>query len=782
MRFLSIRRPTRVELIDGGAILALSTVALFAFRSSYGGSQFLILGVAAAASGIALAYLGVMWKWPLLVTAAVGVVFYVVVGGAAALHDRAIGGFLPSVGSMFAALRSVVAGWKELITTAPPVGGTGDLMVLPFLGGFTAGLVGYTMSRRLRVAAPALMAPAVLLGVGIASGTDKPVSLVVHGCVFGSLIIGWLAWREHRRRPLLEGGHVNRRQLLTGCVVLVAASAGGLALAPRLPFAHRETRAIWRQTVTPPFDPRQYPSPLSGYRKYVKQAAVKDQVMFTVEGLPEGVPVRLATMDTYDGLVWQVSAGDPTAPSLNDSGSFERVGASLKPEYPGERATVTVTIGKYNDVWIPDVGEVVSLTFSGSAGGAARDRQLADGFRYNQSTDTAASRLRLAEGDRYVMNVRLPVLKDRLAGQELVPTVPRLGQTTSVTEISQKLGTEVLAIEDSGEKLDKVKDSMYEDGTYSDGDEASSQQKSRVGHSTYRLLEFVGGYPKRPLIGDAEQYSATYALLFRDLDHLPTRVVMGFVPSKASTSEPVEVLAKEVEAWVEVPVEDAGWVAIFPTPPRDQLALTTSSEVTPEPDYRTQNPPPPPVLDPEFDQPATATGKAKATKKTDDEPEAPETAEAGSGLSRPVVVGIVAGATPFVVAGLLSGLIVALKARRRRRRRRLGAAHARIANGWLEVTDLAVDMGRPVPDTTTRREAAAFVGSGTTVLAQRADAAVWGNGEPTDDEVKQYWEELSASLTLMRSEVRVVHRLRAAVSWRSLRRARHRPPRDREPS
>ena len=773
MKHPRLVKPARTEAIDAGAILALCVVALYAFRSSYGGVEFLIIGTAAAALGIALAHLATMWRWPILVTAAAAVLLYVVVGGAASLHDRAIAGFIPSPQSMVAALRSVVTGWKELITTAPPVGRTGDLMVLPFLGGFVAGFVAYSLARRLRFAAPALLGPAVVLGVGIAAGTDKPVSLIVHGCVFGVLTIGWLAWREHHRRPLLEGARTNRRQLISGSAVLVAASFGGLALAPRLPFAHRESRAIWRQTVTPPFDPRQYPSPLSGYRRYVKQAAVKDQVMFTVEGLPKGMPIRLATMDAYDGLVWQVSAGDPTQPSLNDSGSFERVGASLSPDFAGTTAAVTVTIGKYNDVWIPDVGEVISLTFAGSAGGAERDRQLADGFRYNRATDTAASRLRLAAGDRYVMKVRLPVLKESLAGQPLVPSVSRLGQTTPVSDITQKLGPDVLTVKDSGEKLDKVKESMTKGGTYSDGDAASSQQRSRAGHSVSRLSEFVGGYPKRPLIGNAEQYAATYALLFRDLDHLPTRVVMGFVPSKDSTNGPVDVLAREVEAWVEVPVQDIGWVAIFPTPPRKQTALTASSEQQPEPDYRTQNPPPPPVLDPEFDQPATASGKAKPTKKNEDKKTSDTPTANGGGLSGPVVIGIAVGATPFVIVGSLSIAVVALKARRRRRR--LGAAHARIANGWREVTDLAVDLGRPVPDTTTRLEAAAFVGSGTTVLAKRADAAVWGSGEPSDDEVDRYWGELEAALKSMRSEVGLGDRIKASVSWRSLRLARRRP-------
>ena len=96
MKLPTIRRPSRGELIDGGVLLLLCGLAVFSFRSSYGGTEFLIIGVGAALLGIALAFLAVSGKWPLPVAVAVAVVVYAVVGGAVALHDRAIVGFLPS--------------------------------------------------------------------------------------------------------------------------------------------------------------------------------------------------------------------------------------------------------------------------------------------------------------------------------------------------------------------------------------------------------------------------------------------------------------------------------------------------------------------------------------------------------------------------------------------------------------------------------------------------------------------------------------------------------------
>lgn len=785
--------PSRSELVDVGAVLTMVLVAITTFRSSYGGVAYLVVGLVGAVAGIVVAQLGHRLRWPFVVTAVVAIVAYVVVASATALRHHAIAGFLPGPRSALESLTSAVTGWKELVTTAPPVGSTGDLLVIPVVSAMTAAFAAMTLALRLRFAVLAIVPPMIVLGLGIAVGIDEPVSIVVHGAVFVGLVIAWLAWREHERRPLLEGAGMAGRQLVAAAVVLAVAGLAGFYLAPTLPGAEASNRDIWRQTVTPPFDPRQYPSPLSRYRDYVKPGYDANgdpndpDVLFTIEGLPEGIPVRLATMDTYDGMVWQVSAGEPGNPSLRDSGSFERIGVSLPADVDGELAEVTVTIGDYRDVWVPDVGEVVSIRFTGSAGGPERDRELTNSFRYNRATDTGATILELQEGDRYEMTVRLPVVLDELAREPIESDAPRIGQVRAVAEIAQVFSTpDIISINDTGERLDRVRELMVTTGAYSDGDDNAGHIKARAGHNAPRLAEFVQGFPSDPLVGNAEQYTSTYSLLFRSFQ-VPTRVVMGFVPQEPSLDGPVEVLSTDVDAWVEVPVRDRGWVGVFPTPPRDQLSALSTAPQQPEPDYRTQNPPPPPLLDPEFDQPAKASGDAKAPEDEnagDDEGAAPivdDGTTTTSFLRTPV--GIAAGIvlTPALLATLAGGLIVLLKTQRRKRRRQRGAAHDRIANGWREVTDLAVDMGRPVPPTTTRREAAVFVGESTVALADKTDAAVWGGAALSDAEVDAYWDELSQTLDSMKSELGFVDRVRASVSLQSLRRTRSRPtePRDR---
>jgi TgpA N-terminal domain/Transglutaminase-like superfamily len=771
--------PDRRAVIDAVFLALMTGVALWSFHSSYGGIEFLVLGMLAFSFGLVVAHVGRVLEWPLAVVAALGLVAYVVVASVLALRHHAIAGFIPSPQSVLESLASSATAWKELITTAPPVGDTGDLLIIPVLLGFVAGFVGFSVSQRLHFAAPVVVAPLVIVGLGIAVGVNTPVSVLVNGLVLGLLVLAWLSWREHERRPFLTDGNSSRPRIVSALVVLAVAGGLGLVVGPRLP-GDGGQREIWRQTVTPPFDPRVYPSPLAGYRSYVKPGydATGERndpdVVMTIEGLPAGVPIRLATMDSYDGLVWQVSGGDPDDPSLQDSGSFERIGARLEPDVDGETAEVTVTIGTYSDVWIPSVGEVISLRFEGSEGGADRDRELADSFRYNRATDTAATPRRLRPGDRYVMEVRLPETRDELAGEIIVPNVPRLGSVRSVAPLTQALATpDLLVVDDAGTRLDQIRDLMFTTGAYSDGDREANQQGAQAGHSEARLTQFAGQFPRVPFLGNAEQYASAYALLFRDLGNLPTRVVMGFLPSDPSVDGPVEVLQTEVEAWVEVPVEGAGWVAIQPTPPRDQLSSTSSSPQQPEPDYRTQNPPPPALVDPEFDQPATAAGDAQSPQldeeEAGDEPQPVEDGESGPLVPAGVRLGLVA-VSPLLLVAAVGAVVAMVKLVRRRRRRNRGAHHQRIANGWREVTDLSTDLGRPVPAATTRKEAAAFVGATSVPLAERADRSIWSGHELSDADVDEYWEALAATLKDLRSEVGTVQRLRSFVSIQSLKR------------
>src|SRR5690606_10814548 len=132
-----------------------------------------------------------------------------------------------------------------------------------------------------------------------------------------------------------------------------------------------------------------------------------EDVLFTVEGLPAGERLRLATLDAYTGTVMDVAGGT----AGGDSGAFRRAGSKLPAPGqlpggatpPGARARVTITVGQYADVWLPVVGEPSNVEFSG-----ARAAELRRGLHLNPEGPTALTTAGLAAGDRYTVTGTLP--------------------------------------------------------------------------------------------------------------------------------------------------------------------------------------------------------------------------------------------------------------------------------------------------------------------------------------------------------------------------------------
>ena len=106
-------------------------------------------------------------------------------------------------------------GWKDLLTTLPPVDGESRLLVLPWLLGLVTGLLAMVLSlvrtRRPGRRAAAAVAPLALLALVILLGVDRPEALWLQGSVFAVLALAWLGVRyaralpRHRRRAPRAG-------------------------------------------------------------------------------------------------------------------------------------------------------------------------------------------------------------------------------------------------------------------------------------------------------------------------------------------------------------------------------------------------------------------------------------------------------------------------------------------------------------------------------------------------------------------------------------------------
>jgi hypothetical protein len=308
-----------------------------------------------------------------------------------------------------------------------------------------------------------------------------------------------------------------------------------------------------------------------------------DEVLMDVTGLPPGAGIRLATLDTYDGVVFSVGSAAITS----ESGSFTRVPATFdQSRVDGERVSISVTIAGYTGVWLPTIGKFEQVSFAGS-----RASRLRDAFYYNDVTGSAAVIGGLTTGDSYTLTAVLPTQPSAgdLAGLEpgsaAVPTPQNVPD-----DLVERLDEWVRGIDEPGARLVAMLDGLARDGYVSHGI-GSDEPPSRSGHAADRISQLLTD-PR--MIGDAEQYAVTAALMAQDLG-FPARVVLGFMPDGS------QVRGGDVSAWIEVNTAQYGWVTIDPNPDVREIP-----EELPEDSQQVARPqtivPPPVVENEQFDR------------------------------------------------------------------------------------------------------------------------------------------------------------------------------------
>jgi hypothetical protein len=739
-RFLELR-PGREDLVDAGAVLGLLVLALLGFHATYSGWSFLLVGVIGSLLGIAIGHLAVVLRQPAIAVAAMAVGAFFLLGGAVALRHDAFLGVLPSAGALRGLTDQSVHGWKDLLTTLPPVDGTGPLLVLPYLLGLIAGAGGYTMARRVRAPHAALVAPTLLLSAVILLGSEQATTRLAQGAGFASAAVLYLVHRAGRRRQTAtKDGDAGPRRLVAAGLVLTAV-AGSALLAGGLPGTAGH-RVVLRDYVDPPFDVGQYPSPLAGYRKYTKPDVLRlwDAEIFRVNGLGDGDRhVRIATLDDYDGSVWRASNRVGAA--------FQRVGSSIPPTTSGKSVQVVVTIGRYADVWVPTVGDTVGIRFDGLAADSHTDA-----FRYNVATGTGVVPDRLSRGDSYDLTAIVPRTYTPKAGDGPGRRPSLGGDLTAFTKGAIAKWSAGYPASDPVARLRAVATWMKKNGAYTDGE--GKFQTFLPGHNFMRLATFSND--AQPA-GDDEQYAAQLALIANELG-LDARVVLGAVPEASGV-----VMGKDIHAWVEVAISGHGWVPIYsdafvpplsqqPDPPLPPKATKNATTIVP-----------PPVGGRPPSSPLTAD-------EVDVRSHPPVKSKGGVSFHLPVIVVKLAKVVglPLVVVLEVCGLIVFVKHRRRLRRRSIGPPHQRLARGWHDILDYVRDLGDDVPAGTRRQQAEALAHHALHPLAVEADGFVFGPAVVTDAHAAHFWARVDEVHDAMRSRLTRLRRVRAAISLRSL--------------
>ncbi|MBS1847165.1 MAG: transglutaminase domain-containing protein [Actinobacteria bacterium] len=757
------RRPM---LADAALAAALGLLAVQAFAPSFGGNVWWSIGGLGVLVGALIAYAIVQFKLsPVASVLATVAGFFIF--GAHAVPDASIAGWVPGPSTPGALFDGITHGWARLMTTVPPVGTVDHIAAIVFGCGYFATLGALLLARRTSSVWLPSVLPMVVAVVAILVGTHQPASTLAQGgaLAFGAVI--WASVRSSRNRPRVHVVGANAwttRATAATFVVLIAAAALLVANA-----AAPSTRFVLRDHTQPPFDPNNYPSPLTGFPKWrdlaQPKSAARNQTVMTVSGMPASVPVRVAVMDVYDGNVWLVG-GPSNTNDLSGSGRFRRVGSDLSSTAAPDPGTSVQTVGPttkvdarislehYNDVWVPTFSGARSMSFGG-----ADSRGLAQQLRFNTTTESAAVGAGISSGSNITVRASVPVVsyvggaqRDAIVGSRpadpgvaLPPIVDTpTGQNFTVKSEADKLS--------SGAKTDYKKAKDLESGLrrsgqafYSDGiNEVNGNPFSKFssGHNLYQLGQFLSivnpNNANTPMfIGNSERYAAAMAVMAR-LEGLPARVVMGFRASVSTTpARTVDGVTTftpdQADAWVEIAFKGVGWVGFFPTPPR------TQNDIPKQPDKSFSKLPADVQAQPPVSPPPNPAILQKQNKDKHSEP------TKSNPFHIPAWVWLLLKIIfyPLILIAAIVGAIRGLKEWRRRRRRSRGSPVDRVAGAWAEMLDHLRDLGAKVPRKGTRLEVAGAIPTDVwepiTGFAAGINAAMFGPDDPTDESAESIW-------------------------------------------
>jgi len=736
----------RTRLVDLGFLLVLGLAALAGLASTYTGWSFLLVGGVGLLLGLVVAQVTTALRWPAVAAAVLTIAAFFVLGGPLCLRSTGAAAYLPGGSTLKALTDQLLFGWKDLLTTLPPVDGASPALVLPWTLGLATATLGGLLALRSRIAALPLVAPVLLLVMVILLGVREPRSLLLQGAAFAISALAWLTVRGRRSAETVTGQHTGRvSRFATGAALLGVAGALALPVAQVAFGDEAEKRVVLRTYVEPPFDIGQYPSPLASFRRYIKDPKagptnVYDTPIFTVHGVPTGARLRIATLDAYDGVVWG-AANNAIPGATNDT--FQRVSSTISNPVDGKHVDATVTVDDgYTGVWLPTAGALQSMEFESGDTDAK-----AESFRYNLATSTAIVPTGMNPGDSYQFSAVLP-------DDELSPDDAPSGLVTGAYDAAAFLDTQATQWT-AGEsapmkRVFAAADHLRIEGKYSDG-VTESEKIYHAGHSIHRLLDEFVNYPI--MAGDDEQYAAVMALLANRIG-VPARVVLGAVVPEGGV-----VKGKNVSAWVEVQVADGSWRTL---PTSAFMDLDKPADLPPQQEQQMSgvNVPPPAAIAP----PSTAGEQTDAELHSR---KGRRDSDGGWRLPGWLTAALVYGGLPVLTLLLIAAAIVGAKTWRRRRRRTNGRASTRIIGGWRELVDHARDLGHDVPTQVgwTRREQSDRLATpAARPLAEHADALVFGPDRPQLSDADAYWATVDAERRAMTAAVDRKSRLRAMVN------------------
>ncbi len=227
-----------------------------------------------------------------------------------------------------------------------------------------------------------------------------------------------------------------------------------------------------------------------------------------------------------------------------------------------------------------------------------------------------------------------------------------------------------------------------------DGGFRYSLAQSETGNGADELASFLSTGPDGR-VGYCEQFASAMAVMARQVG-IPSRVAVGFLAPSRLEDGRWEYSSRDLHAWPELYFPGAGWTRFEPTPPQRAADV---------PDYTAGDQAPEAL--PEVPEAGTGGSRGATADRAENRPglevaEEPVAAPATGSSGAWRTAGLVAA--PLVLLAAL--LLVPGAVRRRRRERRLAGT---VLDGWAELRDTALDLGRSWPAERSPREVRAVV-------------------------------------------------------------------------
>lgn len=738
-------RRYRMLAVTAGQLLIIGvavTVASAGYGPLFVDSSFLPKLGGAAFIGLLCAAVGLIRQHQLkLVIATSPLVFaaYLVY----ALFPESAPSGVPGASAISAVTGGVWHGLARLLTVLPPVDPAGDLLAVPALIAFCGALAAGLLTRSASTLAPAIPMVGVLVAAQLIAGSGQAFQWWLPGlfCTAALILIAIrTTLTSLSQNRTTHGGQdrlMARLMRIGGTAVLtmVLAAVAVLTIAAT-PIASGGSRFDPRTGREFPLEINDQLNPLVDLRR---QQRAPNQPVLTLHvqaGTPTIDRVRIAVLDTYDGVQWLSSAryrqtGSTLTTFDNRSDHLQTLTVDIE-LHAGLRPPCLPTVGTPVRVTGQDIG------FDADSGTLVSTPGTFDGYHYQLVSDVldpTASRSSLEpdDGRALARNTQLPETQGDVIS----------GLTTLARDLTVGLRSPI-------DQLDALADYLRRLGHSPDA--APGQSLARI----RQLLPSADGTIDRRVT--EEQTVTAFVLMARSLG-FPARVAVGYrLPPRGTTEHSAST--GDATAWAEVAFKGAGWVPFNPAA-----------------DYNTapQEPANPPNSTGPKDDPPTPQEEDSSDTETGQSPGEPTTVSStpeSAGTMMPILV---AGTAATMALGPLLAAVLAKRIRRARRRTR-GTTTDRVVGAWKETADRLRESRIPVPLSRTPTKIAdhscADLGEDADhalrAFAPLLSAALYAPTPPAEDLVVTAWDlehQVSAGLAQRRSRM---HRLITLIDPRSL--------------